>query len=147
MLVPNRHNSAESYRYKYNGKEWQDELNLNLYDYGARNYDPALGRWMNVDPLVEQTMDAYGYCYQNPIKFVDPTGEEPTPYEAALMAAHVYDGKVQLGGGWKVSSIDVGLKSSDYNNDKTGFKSALYERTIDGVTEYVYATAGTDTGS
>jgi hypothetical protein len=27
-----------------------------------------------VDPLVEQTMDAYGYCYQNPIKFIDPDG-------------------------------------------------------------------------
>ncbi len=27
-----------------------------------------------MDPLVEKTMDAYGYCYQNPIKFIDPTG-------------------------------------------------------------------------
>jgi RHS repeat-associated protein len=28
------------YKYKYNGKEYQDELGLNFYDYGARNYDP-----------------------------------------------------------------------------------------------------------
>jgi len=32
---------------------------------------------MSVDPLVEQTMDAYGYCYQNPINLTDPTGMSP----------------------------------------------------------------------
>lgn len=30
-----------------------------------------------MDPLVEKTKDAYGYCYQNPIKFIDPTGMSP----------------------------------------------------------------------
>ncbi|WP_415060206.1 hypothetical protein [Flavobacterium sp.] len=32
------------YKYKYNGKEWQDELGLNFYDYGARNYDPSYAK-------------------------------------------------------------------------------------------------------
>ena len=39
------------YNFRYNSKEWQDELGLNMYDYGARNYNPAIGRWMNMDPL------------------------------------------------------------------------------------------------
>jgi RHS repeat-associated protein len=37
--------------YKFNGKEHNQELGLDWYDFGARNYDASLGRWMNVDPL------------------------------------------------------------------------------------------------
>ncbi|MNK15612.1 hypothetical protein D3C87_337590 [compost metagenome] len=73
--------------------------------------------------------------------------EEPTREEAARIAAHVYQDpkdKVDLIGGWKVSNRNVGLKKSDFTNSKTGIKSALYERTKDGVTEYTYATAGTE---
>ena len=66
--------ARKSYQYKYNGKEFQDELGLNFYDYGARNYDPAIGRWMNVDPLADTTMELYSYVGNNPILFTDPTG-------------------------------------------------------------------------
>lgn len=64
------------YNYKYNGKDWQDELGLNFYDYGARNYDPAIGRWMNIDPLAEKAFGwtPYRYAYNNPIIYVDPDG-------------------------------------------------------------------------
>ncbi|MGC4040331.1 MAG: RHS repeat-associated core domain-containing protein [Flavobacterium sp.] len=44
--------SQQLYKYKYNDKEWQDELGWNVYDYGARNYDPAVARWTTVDPLI-----------------------------------------------------------------------------------------------
>jgi RHS repeat-associated protein len=66
------------YLYKYNGKEFQDELNLNWYDYMARNYDPALGRWMNMDPLAEKfyPSSTYNYTVNNPILLNDPDGRD-----------------------------------------------------------------------
>jgi RHS repeat-associated protein len=67
-----------AYKYKYNGKELQDELDLNWYDYGARNYQADLGRWMNVDPLAEVSQSIsyspYIYVKNNPVFFIDPNG-------------------------------------------------------------------------
>ena len=67
----------KAYKYKYNGKEWQDELGLNFYDYGARNYDPAVGRFFNMDRFSEAfyPLSNYQYTSNNPIFFTDINGD------------------------------------------------------------------------
>ena len=62
--------------YKYNGKEFDNKNGLNWYDYGARHYDAALGRFVSVDPLAEKYLSTspYGYCLNNPIMYIDPEG-------------------------------------------------------------------------
>ena len=72
--------SSESVQpYKYNGKELDRKGGLDWYDYGARHYDPVLGRFMTVDPMAEKYhgWSPYVYCLNNPIKYMDPDGRDP----------------------------------------------------------------------
>jgi RHS repeat-associated protein len=64
--------------YKYNGKELDRSNGLDLYDYGARWYDAALGRWLSMDPHGEsyQQTSPFAYCKNDPVNAIDPDGRD-----------------------------------------------------------------------
>ena len=70
--------------YKYNGKEFDRMHGLNTYDYGARQYSPALPSWDRIDPLAEEyySVSPYAYGGNNPVNRVDFYGMFPTKYAA-----------------------------------------------------------------
>ncbi|MEZ4864107.1 MAG: RHS repeat-associated core domain-containing protein [Caldilineaceae bacterium] len=66
--------------YKFTGQ--REEASLGLYYYGARWYDPGLGRFIQPDTVVPnpgdtQSFDRYAYTLNNPLKYSDPSGHEP----------------------------------------------------------------------
>ena len=71
-------NTGNTQPYKYNGKEFDGKKGLNWYDYGARHYDAALGRFTTVDSLAEKhySESLYTYCYSNPINCIEPNGKD-----------------------------------------------------------------------
>ena len=63
-------------KYKYNGKELQEELGLNMTAMDFRQYDSAIGRFNSMDALAEEDYDItpYRFAYNNPLCWNDPTG-------------------------------------------------------------------------
>ena len=76
-------NNLNKNKYLFSGKELQDAsiggTILGLYDFGARQYDPVIGRWMSIDLLANKFPDVspFVYCLNNPINLVDLYGLEP----------------------------------------------------------------------
>ena len=66
-------------RWRYNAKEEQASIaGLPYLDYGARFYDPVIGRWLQQDPIAEKYphLSPYNFCGNNPVNYVDPDGRK-----------------------------------------------------------------------
>jgi RHS repeat-associated protein len=65
-----------AYKYRYNSREWQNELDINFTSMDFRLYDNALGRFFGIDALSEQNhyLSTYQFGDGNPVIFSDPSG-------------------------------------------------------------------------
>jgi len=88
MQMPGRKFSAtDSYRYGFNGKENDVKGEGNSLDFGARIYDPRIGRWLSTDPLQVKypELTPYHFTANNPINFIDPDGRDTVRFTSTTV--------------------------------------------------------------
>jgi RHS repeat-associated protein len=110
-------------KYLYQGKEFLDDLNLNIYDFHARGYDPVIGRTLQMDPMADSyyPWSPYAWAMNNPIKYMDPTGMFSTHTDEDGNVVAVYDDgdlgvyKHQGSRGKAAETV-----KRDYSEDNTG---------------------------
>lgn len=110
MLWTDAGHPVSDNNYLFNGKEWQAQDAINLYDYGARFYQPRYGKWLSVDPLAEKyyPVSPYAYCAGNPINHID--------YEGKLIGFYVASRSgdiVNIPGDQDLSSVGYHYLGSD----------------------------------
>jgi RHS repeat-associated protein len=90
-------------RYKYNGMELNEEFDLDWYTPEFRSYDPQLGRFHQIDPVVKHHESLYAWNTNNPISFNDPLGSDSTQRANAVaqMEQHIDEGTTYT---WKISA-------------------------------------------
>jgi RHS repeat-associated protein len=122
----NNAGSANNNRYLYNGKQYNDDFGMGWYDYGARFYDPAIGRWNTIDPLAGKypSWSPYSYVMDNPVSFFDKDGREPVlPIYTITYTVQVY--KVETREVCETAVTDPLLGSTERVNCQTVTEKTL----------------------
>ncbi len=115
-------------KYLYNGKEMQEETDW--LDYGARMYDPSLGRFMTPDPLAEivPELNPYHYVRNNPINRIDPTGMSDMTVENMIQQA------------WQETPRNGSLTKNYGTDDNSSAENTHTDKDADGVPDgYQYS--------
>ncbi|MFD2565879.1 RHS repeat domain-containing protein [Pseudotenacibaculum haliotis] len=105
-------------KFKYNSIEFEEALGLNLYEMEIRNYDPALARWISIDPVTHHTTSTYNAFDNNPIFWADPSGADSFSFIMDIF------GRSSNGEKW--TNNNDGTFSSN-KNQKTKCKDCKYE--------------------
>lgn len=116
--------------YKFTGKEQDPETGL--YYFGARYYDPHISLWMSVDPLAEKYpgWSPYNYTLNNPVRLVDPDGENPIVPIVLLVV-------------WLITEAEpVNAPGSD--RDHVKFKQTQDEHNESIASYFIYGPGGTE---
>ena len=124
--------NSNSYKYGFNGKENDNETvgtGEGTQDFGARIYNPALGRFLSIDPKSGQNPGLSPYCFaaNNPIMFIDVKGENPgLPVLFAIGAIANFVTQVSVHYALNGGDLGAALKKVDYFDVvMTGFETMI----------------------
>jgi RHS repeat-associated protein len=130
MSMPGRKYTKPNsgYRYGFNGKEKSNEIygEENAYDFGARMYDPRLGRWQSTDIVNNPYISPYNFSSNNPINYLDPDGEDKIHFYYVISRTYI-DGRLFFAKTTKFSLVEK-------SNEPNVFVHHKIELRYDGVT-------------
>ncbi len=143
MLMSGRKYTApsSSYRYGFNGKENDNEVKGegNQQDYGMRVYDPRLGKFLSVDPLIAKYpwYSPYHFAGNNPIRYIDLDGGEPQDPSANYQYNNMGNIKSFYGGEIELNDPQLGRITVRMVNDVTT-KQSWFVTKKPNTNEYMY---------
>ncbi|HEX8347157.1 MAG TPA: polymorphic toxin-type HINT domain-containing protein, partial [Actinoplanes sp.] len=131
------------------------DTNTGLTHVGAREYDPGIGRFISVDPVLDtsnaQSLNGYAYADNNPVTFSDPTGLMRPPMEgggsglcdscraqpsSGGSSSGGSGGSTSSGGSWSGGSTSSGA-STTFNSPKKPFLRAIASGIAAGAGDFV----------
>lgn len=119
MQVAQRSTALGKYRYGFQGQEKDNELkgdgkHISFGDYGL---DVRTGRRWNMDPVMNSSVSSYAVFNDNPLRFVDPTGETPYDWIKNKNGVYQWDSKVSSKADTPAGYTYVGNSIGDVQKD------------------------------
>jgi RHS repeat-associated protein len=101
-------NVNQENKFTFSGKEKETKLSLQMYEFGARNYDPQILRFTSVDRFAEKyyNFSSYQYAANNPIKYIDVNGDSLAFFENGKFVGMFDNGKEEITGYNQVTKTD-----------------------------------------
>ena len=121
--------------YKFGGKEQETMFGLETYDFSARTLD-EYGIFTTMDPLAEKyyNISPYAYCFNNPIRFIDPDGRDPKKIGDWLtFVKSVYNASTavitlgfQITARANIGTVKVGVEANPNSFDFVGVRNGTF---------------------